>query len=196
MNKNLFTLLNTIKLVDVVVTVALFLLIIGILITQKNKIKAIMESWRKKRNFEDTIIESIKGLEESDRRLQENIDKVWNTMEMARGTSKEIRSEMYSDIKGISNNLKDVNEKLDIMERKNNLSKQADLKEKIEKLYRECHAHMVCTDTALETLKDLIADYERHGGKNSFVHSLVQPEMYTWDKIETIPKKSHDDSGD
>lgn len=196
MNKNLFTLLNTIKLVDVVVTVALFLLIIGILITQKNKIKAIMESWRKKRNFEDTIIESIKGLEESDRRLQENIDKVWNTMEMARDTSKEIRSEMYSDIKGISNNLKDVNEKLDIMERKNNLSKQADLKEKIEKLYRECHAHMVCTDTALETLKDLIADYERHGGKNSFVHSLVQPEMYTWDKIETIPKKSHDDSGD
>lgn len=142
MNKNLFTLLNTIKLVDVVVTVALFLLIIGILITQKNKIKAIMESWRKKRNFEDTIIESIKGLEESDRRLQENIDKVWNTMEMARDTSKEIRSEMYSDIKGISNNLKDVNEKLDIMERKNNLSKQADLKEKIEKLYRECHAHM------------------------------------------------------
>lgn len=196
MNKNLFTLLNTIKLVDVVVTVALFLLIIGILITQKNKIKAIMESWRKKRNFEDTIIESIKGLEESDRRLQENIDKVWNTMDMARDTSKEIRSEMYSDIKGISNNLKDVNEKLDIMERKNNLSKQADLKEKIEKLYRECHAHMVCTDTALETLKDLIADYERHGGKNSFVHSLVQPEMYTWDKIETIPKKSHDDSGD
>ena len=196
MNKNLFTLLNTIKLVDVVVTIALFLLIIGILITQKNKIKAIMESWRKKRNFEDTIIESIKGLEESDRRLQENIDKVWNTMEMARDTSKEIRSEMYSDIKGISNNLKDVNEKLDIMERKNNLSKQADLKEKIEKLYRECHAHMVCTDTVLETLKDLIADYERHGGKNSFVHSLVQPEMYTWDKIETIPKKSHDDSGD
>ncbi len=57
MNKNLFTLLNTIKLVDVVVTVALFLLIISILITQKNKIKAIMESWRKKRNFEDTIIE-------------------------------------------------------------------------------------------------------------------------------------------
>lgn len=99
-------------------------------------------------------------------------------------------------LNGISNNLKDVNEKLDIMERKNNLSKQADLKEKIEKLYRECHAHMVCTDTALETLKDLIADYERHGGKNSFVHSLVQPEMYTWDKIETIPKKSHDDSGD
>ena len=196
MNKNLFTLLNTIKLVDVVATVALFLLIVGILITQKNKIKAILESWRKKRNFEDTIIESIKGLEESDRRLQDNIDKVWNTMEMARDTSKEIRSEMYSDIKGISNNLKDVNEKLDIMERKNNLSKQAELKEKIEKLYRECHAHMVCTDTALETLKDLIADYERLGGKNSFVHSLVQPEMYTWDKIETIPKKSHDDSGD
>lgn len=192
MNKDLYTLLNTVKLVDVIVTVCLFVLIAGIIITQKKKIKEFMEHWREKRNFEDTIIDSINGLKESDRLLQENIDKVWNTMESARDTSKEIRDGMYSDIKCISTNLKDVVNKMDVMEQKNNLSKQADLKEKIEKLYRECHAHMVCTDTAFETLKDLIADYERHGGKNSFVHSLVQPEMYTWDRIKTIPDPNSD----
>lgn len=192
MNKDLYTLLNTVKLVDVIVTVCLFVLIAGIIITQKKKIKEFMEHWREKRNFEDTIIDSINGLKESDRLLQENIDKVWNTMESARDTSKEIRDEMYSDIKCISTDLKDVVNKMDVMEQKNNLSKQADLKEKIEKLYRECHAHMVCTDTAFETLKDLIADYERHGGKNSFVHSLVQPEMYTWDRIKTIPDPNSD----
>lgn len=192
MNKDIYTLLNTVKLVDVVITTALFALIIGILITQKKKIKDMMEGWRKKRNFEDTIIESINGLKENDRLLQENIDKVWGTMESARDTSKEIREEMYSDIKSISTDLKGVVNKMDIMEEKNNLSKQADLKEKIEKLYRECHAHMVCTDTAFETLKDLITDYERHGGKNSFVHSLVQPEMYTWERIETIPDPNSD----
>ncbi len=192
MNKDLYTLLNTVKLVDVLVTTALFTLIIGILITQKKKIKDMLEGWRKKRNFEDTIIESINKLKENDIRLQANIDKVWGTMESARDTSKEIREEMYSDIKDVSNTLKVVNDKLNDIEKKNDLSKQADLKEKIEKLYRECHAHMVCTDTAFETLKDLITDYERHGGKNSFVHSLVQKEMYTWERIKTIPDPSPD----
>lgn len=196
MDKDLYTLLNTVKLVDVIATIGLFILIVGIIVTQKNKIKKSMEHWRKKRNFEDTIIETINALQETDRLLQENIDKVWNTMESAQDTSKEIRTEMYSVIKGISANLKNVTDKLDTMEKKNNLSKQADLKEKIEKLYRECHANMVCTDTAFETLKDLIADYERHGGENSFVHSLVQPEMYTWDRIKTIPDPNTDNDED
>lgn len=187
MNKDLYTLLNTVKIVDVIVTTALFALIIGILLSQREKIKGVLENWRKKRNFEDTIIDLITELKESDKRLQNNIDKVWRTMESAQETSKEIRGEMYDNIKGISTGLKTVTSKLDDIEKKNDLSKQAELKEKIEKLYRECHANKVCTDTALETLKDLIDDYERHGGKNSFVHSLVQPEMYTWDRIKTIP---------
>lgn len=187
MDKDLYTLLNTVKIVDVIVTIGLFALIIGIAFSQRKNIKCALENWRKKRNFEDTIIESINGLKENDKRLQNNIDKVWKTMESAQETSREIRGEMYDDIKGISTGLKTVTNKLDDIEKKNDLSKQAELKEKIEKLYRECHANMVCTDTALETLKDLIDDYERHGGKNSFVHSLVQPEMYTWDRIKTIP---------
>lgn len=196
MNKDLYTLLNTVKLVDVLVTTALFALVIGILITQKKKIKGLLENWRKKRNFEDTIVESIEGLKENDTRMQQNIDKVWGVMESARDASKEIREEMYEDIKNISVNLKDVTTKLNDIEKKNDLSKQADLKEKIEKLYRECHTNMVCTDTAFETLKDLIADYERHGGKNSFVHSLVQKEMYTWERIKTIPDPNSDHDAD
>ncbi|GEM_PF-6123592 len=196
MDKNLYTLLNTVKLVDVIVTIGLFILIGGLLITQRKKIKEAMEHWRAKRNFEDTIMASINTLKESDKYLREYIDRVWSTMEKARDTSKEIRGEMYSDIKDISIDLKNVTTKLDDMEKKNNLSKQAELKEKIEKLYRECHANMVCTDTAFETLKDLIADYERHGGKNSFVHSLVQPEMYTWDRIKTIPDPNSDHKED
>lgn len=187
MNRDLYTLLNTVKLVDVLVTTALFLLIICILVTQKKRIKDILEGWRRKRNFEDTVIESINGLKENDRLLQENIDKVWDTMEAARDTSKEIRGEIYTDIKVMAHDIKNVTTKLDNMEQKNNLSKQSELKEKIERLYRECNEHRVCTDTAFETLKDLISDYERHGGENSFVHSLVQPAMYEWKRLKTIP---------
>lgn len=180
MSKDLYNLLTTVRVVDVIATLALLAIIVGVFVTQRRKICDVLEHWRKKRNFEDTIIDSIKGLEESDRKMQERIDVVWKTMESARDTSREIREEMYSDIKQIS-------VKLDDMEKKNNLSKQAEIKSRIEKLYRECHANKVCTDTAFETLKDLIADYERHGGHNSFVHSLVQPEMYMWERIKTIP---------
>ena len=49
MNKNLFELLNAVKLVDVVVTSALFIVIISILITQRKKLKEVFEVWRKKR---------------------------------------------------------------------------------------------------------------------------------------------------
>ena len=180
MSKNLYNLLTTVRVVDVIATLALLTIIVGVFVTQRKKIREALEHWRKKRNFEDTIMGSIKGLEESDRKMQERIDGVWHMMESARETSREIREEMYSDIK-------DISAKLDDMEKKNNLSKQAELKSRIEKLYRECHANKVCTDTAFETLKDLIADYERHGGHNSFVHSLVQPEMYMWERIKTIP---------
>ena len=185
MSKDLYNLLTTVRVVDVVATLALLGIIVGVFITQRKKIRDVLEHWRKKRNFEDTVMTSINGLKENDRQMRERIDEVWNTMETARDTSKEIREEMYSDIKHIAT-------KLDDMEKKNNLSKQAELKSRIEKLYRECHANKVCTDTAFETLKDLIADYERHGGHNSFVHSLVQPEMYMWDRIKTIPDPNGD----
>ena len=36
----------------------------------------------------------------------------------------------------------------------------------------------------LEALEDLIDTYESFGGKNSFVHSVVQKEMYTWEVTE------------
>lgn len=187
MSKDLFHLLNTVKVVDVIVTIIIFATIIGIVITQWKKIKSVLEHWRKKRNFEDNIIDAIDDLKSIDKHLQEDIDKVWDTMAESREVSKNIREDMYGEIKNISSDLKTVIQTIDDMQAKNDLSKQAAIKEKIEKLYRECHANMVCTDTAFETLKDLIDDYERHGGTNSFVHSLVQPEMYTWERIKTIP---------
>lgn len=192
MNKDLWTLLNTVKLVDVIVTTLLFVSLMVIVLTQWKKIKIVLENWRKKKNFEDTVMDSIEALKENDRRLQTHIDEVWNTMVDARETSREIRSEMYTDIKEMTEDIKYVKTHLNEIDKKRNLSKQAELKEKIDRLYQECHKNMVCTETALETLKDLIADYERYGGTNSFVHTLVQPEMYTWERIKNIPEPNKD----
>lgn len=35
-----------------------------------------------------------------------------------------------------------------------------------------------------EALEDLIIQYESHGGKNSFVHSIVEPEIEKWKLID------------
>lgn len=187
MDKDLYTLLNTVKLVDVVVTTALFVVIVGIIVSQKNNIKQFLERWREKRNFEDNIVETLDNMKDTDAKLKKGLEEIWDTMDKSREVSKEVRKEMYSDMKEISKDLKTVMKSINDMEEKNNLSKRANLKEKIERIYWECHKNMTCTDTSFETLKDLIEDYERHGGTNSFVHTLVLPEMYTWRRLKAIP---------
>ena len=37
---------------------------------------------------------------------------------------------------------------------------------------------------AKEALEGLIRQYESHGGSNSFVHSIVEPEIQTWKLVD------------
>ena len=67
-------------------------------------------------------------------------------------------------------------------EQKNNKRIRAELKDKISRSYRYYHSLGKITDMELEALEDLIEEYESADGRNSFVHSIVQKEMYTWDK--------------
>ena len=48
--------------------------------------------------------------------------------------------------------------------------------------YRRYHLSQKITDMEFEALEDLIETYENYGGKNSFVHSVVQKEMYEWER--------------
>ena len=69
------------------------------------------------------------------------------------------------------NNLSAYNKKRDM----------AALKDSIRHCYSVYHLRGTVTEMEKESLEDLIASYEDAGGKNSFVHSLVVPEMYTWE---------------
>lgn len=69
-------------------------------------------------------------------------------------------------------------------EEKENKRVRAELKNSISEIYRIHHATGQINDIELETLEDLIEEYESAKGENSFVHSLVQKEMYTWEKVE------------
>ena len=182
MNKNIFEILNAVKLIDVIVTLALFILITGIIVTQKDKIKEIFEAWRKKKNFEENAVTLIS-------KNQKKIDYLEETMTKARQQSIEIRAKMYGDLGEVKGDVKSIITTLDSMQKREEASKRADIKEKIERIYRECNEAQKITDMQYETLKELIEDYERHGGTNSFIHSVVQQEMYDWEIIKKIPEK-------
>ena len=73
-----------------------------------------------------------------------------------------------------------INHKLDSMENKNDANERAQLKDRIAQAYRKYSETKEWTCMEEEAFRDLIADYELHGGKNSFVHSVCEPESYSW----------------
>ncbi len=47
MSKDLYNLLTTVRVVDVIATLALLAIIVGVFVTQRRKIRDVLEHWRK-----------------------------------------------------------------------------------------------------------------------------------------------------
>ena len=182
----LMELLTQVTVIDLILALTIIVVIVGILIAQKDKISNKLNKWRKVENEKEDFKKLVYELKTTMESYQEN-------REHDREDSIRIRKEMYDVIdkqsetiekqSGMIEELKDIVVK---MQEKNAKTKRAELKKDIEGLYRECHPHMKCTKMALETLRDLIEEYEEHGGDNSFVHTIVEPEMCTWQIVENI----------
>ena len=85
--------------------------------------------------------------------------------------------------KELEQSISELSNKLDEIQQKNNKRIRAELKDKISQSYRYYHSLGKINDMELEALEDLIEEYEAAQGQNSFVHSVVQKEMYTWERI-------------
>ena len=107
-----------------------------------------------------------------------------------REQSRDIQKELLSNIQSISAKVdamqRNTDERFAASEEKQNQRVQSDIKERIAKSYRRYSVDKKITRMELESLEDLIATYESHGGDNSFVHSVVQKEMYTWEVKDTF----------
>lgn len=107
-----------------------------------------------------------------------------------REQSRNIQKELLSNIQNISEKVdamqRNTDERFAVSEEKQNQRVQADIKERIAQSYRRYNSSKKITRMELEALEDLIAAYESHGGVNSFVHSVVQKEMYTWEVDDTF----------
>ena len=98
-----------------------------------------------------------------------------------RRQSLEIQRELTDSQNKLTDKVDDICQKLIDMEEKENKRVQSEIKERIAQSYRQYNESKQISSMELEALEDLIETYEAHGGENSFVHSVVQKEMYTWE---------------
>ena len=140
-----------------------------------------------KRKFKEELLNTINE-------NQKDIKQLMNNRLHDREQSFAIQKELTNSQKQLSKSIADLSQKLDKMqqdtnnrfeesERKNNKRIRAELKDKISQSYRYYHSLGKINDMELEALEDLIEEYEEADGSNSFVHSVVQKEMYTWEKL-------------
>lgn len=86
-------------------------------------------------------------------------------------------------VKDIEQSLIEIDKKLDQMQEKDDVSQRARIKDRIGQAYGIYHKRKQWTQMEKEAFLDLVASYEKHGGKNSFVHDTCLPESYTWEVI-------------
>lgn len=155
--------------------------------------------WFKGRNNDHDLltktIENVKELQATVQKgmnivleNQDEIKKFYNNRVHDREQSFQIQREWTDKINGIYNVLDEMqqttNERFALSEEKQNKRVQADIKARIAQLYRKYDNAKKISHMELESLEDLIETYENYGGQNSFVHSIVQKEMYTWEEID------------
>lgn len=85
---------------------------------------------------------------------------------------------------GFDTKLDGLTDSLKTMQDRSDTKNRASLKNEISKMYRRFNKTKKWTEMDKNTLEDLIASYEDCGGKNSFVHSVVQKEMYSWEIVD------------
>lgn len=76
--------------------------------------------------------------------------------------------------------VKELQKSVSCMQQKSDMNEAARLKDRIGQSYRFHHSTRTINSMEKETLKDLIEAYSQFSD-NSFVHSIVEKEMETWE---------------
>lgn len=118
----------------------------------------------------------------------EKTDKIDELEQKQRALEKESRESdkiLDGKIASITDKLDILNEKFDKKTDRDDEVRRGELKDRIRQSYGYYHNRGYITGMELEALKGLINSYEKSGGANSFVHTVVEPEMYTWEIRES-----------
>lgn len=149
-------------------------------------------------DFFNHLYNRKKSREELLKTIHENQAEIKQIMENRlhdREQSFAIQKELTDAQKGLAESISAISDKIDDMQRstdrrfqeseqRTNKRIRAELKDKISQSYRYYHALGKINAMELEALEDLIEEYEAAKGTNSFIHTVVQKEMYTWKRPE------------
>ena len=190
MEKILTNYLSTLNPNIVLVVIVVLAFVIWIIFKNRKTILGFGDELYNRRKNKDVLLQTIFD-------NQAQIKKIVENRIHDREQSFAIQKELMDTQKELSNSIDILSKKIDEMQRntdkrfeesekKNNKRVRAELKDKISQSYRYYHSLGKINDMELEALEDLIEEYESADGENSFVHSVVQKEMYTWEKVERI----------
>lgn len=166
-----------------------------LLIATVNNLKALQEKHEKDEDelqkcVESFITETRKENDELRNEMRKFAENRVHDREQSRNIQKELVDSQNANSQEIShlaseiNMMKtEINERFTASEEKENKRVQAEIKDRIAQYYRHYNTEKKISAMELEGLEDLISTYESYGGENSFVHSVVQKEMYTWEVI-------------
>lgn len=177
----------------------LFIEKLGIETKRQREIRANQKQLSDTTKLAKQTAENLSKLEsrhvKDEKEFRDNLNKHMAESEKDRKALHQTQKELMGSQLQISDSMKELVDKFeefkintvnrfDANEEKENKRDRAKLKNSISEIYRYHHTTGQINDIELETLEDLITEYESAGGENSFVHSLVQKEMYTWKKVE------------
>lgn len=164
-----------------VIAIVLMILfgLIWVLIKHRKDIMTAFNQWAKRKQEKDELLKMVYQNKKS-------IDEYAENRIHDREQSFAIQKQLTDSINALSKKLDKMDQKQAELEEKHRKRIRAEMKDKISQLYRYYHEQQKWNDMEKEAFGDLIDEYEDAGGKNSFVHSVVQPESYTWKVIERI----------
>ena len=143
---------------------------------------------------DDELKQEIKTLSDVVYETQKKIDVFAENRVKDRAQSFQIQKELIDAQTRISDSVNDIAKKIDQMkidtderfkksQEKQDARVRAELKDKIGNLYRVYHNRGKITQMELEALEGLIDSYYKVGG-NSFVKSIVEPELFAWKIVD------------
>ena len=128
---------------------------------------------REKKNEHDLLVKN-----------SERIDKLEKEQEKLANDTRKYDKEIMNNVESLSVAIKELTDKVQAMSDKQDATEQANLKDRIAQHYRKYTVEKQWTEMERESFMGLIRDYEAHGGSNSFVHKICEPESFTWKVID------------
>lgn len=146
-----------------------------------------MEQYNRLSKEVEELVDNIQQyIKTSDNRIK-LINQTIHNFDISRQKELQDNNKAQNDLQKSQDNTNDMlsalREQLIINEEKQNKRIRAELKDKIGQAYQRHHKEGKISSMEIEMLEGLIEEYEAAGGENSFVHSIVMKEMYTWEIV-------------